>query len=73
MKVTEAFALPRRRPVFLGDFSPPRGGGPSAVSEMNQGTDFKGSNLRAPTDFCIVGLRSSAPPRPHSNLKGHLL
>ncbi len=151
MKVTEAFTEPRKRPVFLGDFSPPRGGGASALAdaakldvdfvcvaynpgkavrtdsvaaayeisratgrgtvfnlsprdmnklalqsrllgaevlglqnvlilqgdrvterdrmadvseytatgliaaarEMNQGTDFKGSNLKAPTDFCI--------------------
>ncbi len=33
MKVTEAFAQPRKRPVFLGDFSPPRGGGPSALAD----------------------------------------
>ncbi len=24
-----------------------------AIAELNQGTDLKGSNLRAPTDFCI--------------------
>jgi 5,10-methylenetetrahydrofolate reductase len=24
-----------------------------AISQLNQGVDFKGSNLRAPTDFCI--------------------
>ena len=36
MKVTEAVAQPRNRPVFLADFSPPRGGDPALLADASK-------------------------------------
>ena len=35
MKVTDAIAQARSRPVFLADFSPPRGGDPALLADAS--------------------------------------